>query len=177
MCFWWLKTLFWSSRLKTHVFEKHLNLVSCISFMKLLGLSCFCIIFCSFSKKIKFPEFRSIECVFQLIENSLIFNHCSWVGSIGFRSIEYDLFIFQSIKVNFQPIESLKEILRSSLPCSIGTQSIEIRKERKIKRIPQHVFFTFFSKTFSYFFLPFLDQSTQSNFCHFPSQNLQGFSS
>ena len=107
----------------------------------------------------------------------MIFNHCSRVGSIGFRSIEYDLFIFQSIKVNFQPIESLKEILRSSLPCSIGTQSIKIRKERKIKRIPQHVFFTFFSKTFSYFFLPFLDQSTQSNFCHFPGQNLQGFSS
>ena len=34
-----------------------------------------------------------------------------------------------------------------------------------------------FSKTFSYLFLPFLNRSTQSNFCHFPGQNLQGFSS
>ena len=48
--FWWLKTLFWSSRLKTHVFEKHLNSFSYISFMKLLGLSYFYVIFCNFSK-------------------------------------------------------------------------------------------------------------------------------
>ena len=64
LCFWWLKTLFWSSELKTHVFEKHLNSFSCISFMKLFGLNVFCINFYCFSKKKScFPEFQSIECV------------------------------------------------------------------------------------------------------------------
>ena len=68
LCFWWLKTLFWSSGLKTLVFEKHLNSFSCISFTKFLGLSSFYIIFCNFSKKISFPKFRSIKCNFQSIE-------------------------------------------------------------------------------------------------------------
>ena len=90
----------------------------------------------------------SIDRMCLQIENSLIFKHCSQVGSIGFRSIEYDLFIFRSIKANLQLIKNLKEILRSSLPCSIGTRLIKIRKERKIKRIPQHVFFMFFFKNF-----------------------------
>ena len=54
--FWWLKTLFWSSGLKTHVFKKHLNSFSSISFIKLIGLSCFCIIFCNFSKNSNFQN-------------------------------------------------------------------------------------------------------------------------
>ena len=37
-----VKSCFWSSRLKTNVFEKLLNSFSCISFMKLYGLSVFC---------------------------------------------------------------------------------------------------------------------------------------
>ena len=57
LCFWWLKTLFWSSGLKTHIFEKNLNSFSCISFMKLLRLSCFYIIFCNFSKNSNFQNF------------------------------------------------------------------------------------------------------------------------
>ena len=61
MCFWWLKTLFWSSRLKTHVFEKHLNLVSCISFMKSIDLSVLCIKLLLFFKISIFLEFRLIE--------------------------------------------------------------------------------------------------------------------
>ena len=56
LCFWWLKSLFWSSRLKSHVFEKHLNSFSCISFIKLIGLSCFSIIFYSFSKNSNFQN-------------------------------------------------------------------------------------------------------------------------
>ena len=87
LCFWWLKTLFWSSGLKTHVFEKHLNSFSCFSFMKSIGLSVFCINFYNFSKKSSFLEFRSIECVFRPIENPLIFNHDFLPGSIGILSM------------------------------------------------------------------------------------------
>ena len=57
LCFWWLKTLFWSSGLKTHIFEKNLNSFSCISFMKLFGLSVFCKNFCCFSKNPVFLNF------------------------------------------------------------------------------------------------------------------------
>ena len=100
LCFWWLKTLFWSSGLKTPAFGKHLNLFSCISFMKFLGLSSFYIIFCNFSKKISFPKFRSIKCDFQSIENSksfkssfcltrLVFDRCSTDWTEKFSVFKY----------------------------------------------------------------------------------------
>ena len=57
LCFWWLKTLFWSFGLKTNVFEKLLNSFWCISFMKLLRLRCFYIIFDNFSKNSNFQNF------------------------------------------------------------------------------------------------------------------------
>ena len=50
--------MFWSSRLKTHVFEKHLNSFSCISFMKLLGLSCFLYNLLRFFKNSNFQNFN-----------------------------------------------------------------------------------------------------------------------
>ena len=110
------------------------------------------------------------------IENSLIFNHCSQVGSIGFRSIEYDLFIFRSIEANLQLIKNLKEILRSSLPCSIGTRLIKIRKERKIKRIPQHVFFIFFfQKLFLIFSFLFSTNPHNPTFVIFLVKIFKGF--
>ena len=64
LCFWWLKTLFWSSGLNSSVFEKHLNSFSCISFMKLIELSCFCIIFCSFSNNSNFQNFDQSNVIF-----------------------------------------------------------------------------------------------------------------
>ena len=91
------KSCFWSSGLKTNVFEKILNSFSCISFMKLFGLSVFCINFCSFSKKFRFPEFWSIECVSWPIEIPLIFNHDFLLGSIDIRSM-----LEQSKLGNFQ---------------------------------------------------------------------------
>ena len=100
-----IKKMFWNPGLKTHVFKKHLNSFSCIiSSMKLLGLSCFCIIFCNFFKKFKFLEFRSIECVFQPIKNPLIFNHYFLPNSIGIRLMldQSKLKIFQFL--NFWPI-------------------------------------------------------------------------
>ena len=39
-----------------------------------------------FFQKFKFPEFRSIECVFRPIENPLIFNHDFLPDLIGIRS-------------------------------------------------------------------------------------------
>ena len=87
LCFWWLKTLFWSFGLKTHVFEKHLNSFHVFHSWNYLGWIVFCIIFCSFSKKFKFLEFRSIKCVFRPIENPLIFNHYSRPNLIGIQSM------------------------------------------------------------------------------------------
>ena len=59
-----------------------------------------------FFKKFKFPEFRSIECVFRLIENPLIFNHCSLSDSIGIWSMldhsKLKNFQFLSFWPNFQ---------------------------------------------------------------------------
>ena len=42
--------LFWSSGLKTNVFEKLLKSFSCFSYVKTHGLICFCIIFYNFQK-------------------------------------------------------------------------------------------------------------------------------
>ena len=50
-----------------------------------------------FFKKFKFLEFRPIECVFRLIKNPLIFNHCSLPDSIGIH-----LMLDQSKLKNFQ---------------------------------------------------------------------------
>ena len=50
-----------------------------------------------FFKKFKFLEFRPIECVFRLIKNPLIFNHCSLPDSIGIHSM-----LDQSKLKNFQ---------------------------------------------------------------------------
>ena len=99
--FW--KILFWSSGLRINVFEKLLNSFSCISFMKLFGLSCFCIIFCSFSKIQISRIFINWMCFWQ-IENPLIFNHCSLSNSIGIRSMldRSKLKIFQFL--SFWPI-------------------------------------------------------------------------
>ena len=88
LCFWWLKTLFWCFGLKTHVFEKHLNSFLCISFMKFLGLSSLCIIFCNFSKKLVFQNFYPLSVIFdqskisKIFKSSfclirLVFNRCS----------------------------------------------------------------------------------------------------
>ena len=89
LCFWWLKTLFWSSRLKTHVFENLLNSYSCISFMKSIGLSVFCIKLLLFFKISVFPKFWLIKCIFRPIKNPLIFNHCSQPDLIDVQSMLY----------------------------------------------------------------------------------------
>ena len=77
--------VFGSSGLKASVFEKLLNSYSCISFMKSIGLSVLCIKILLFFKISIFPKFRSIECVFRLIENSLNFLNLVLLGSIDPR--------------------------------------------------------------------------------------------
>ena len=60
--------VFGRSGLNSSVFGKLLNSFSCISFMKYVGLSGFCIKLPLFFKNFKFPDFRSTECVFRSIE-------------------------------------------------------------------------------------------------------------
>ena len=55
--------VFGRSGLNSCVFEKLLNSYSCISFMKYVGLSGFCIKFSLFFKTVTFPYFRSIEVI------------------------------------------------------------------------------------------------------------------
>ena len=66
------KSCFRSSRLKTNVFEKLLNSFSCISFMKLFGLSVFYINFCYFSK-ILFSRILINQTCFLINWKSLVF--------------------------------------------------------------------------------------------------------
>ena len=73
LCFWWLKPLFWSFGLKTHVSDKLLNSFSCISFMKLFWLSVFCINFCNFSKKNQFSKISIDWICFSTDQKSLDF--------------------------------------------------------------------------------------------------------
>ena len=53
--------------------------------MKSIGLSVLCIKILLFFKNSIFPKFRSIECVFRLIENSLNFLNLVLLGSIDPR--------------------------------------------------------------------------------------------
>ena len=108
------------------------------------------------------------------IENSLIFNHCPRVDSIGSWSIKSVLFKFRSIEAIFRPIDNLSCFKGNSLSSSISTRLIEFRKERKIKRF----YITCSSKVQKNFFSfrPFLSRPIQSkNFFSFSSSNLQGF--
>ena len=63
--------------LNSSVFEKFLNSYLCISFLKQVGLSGFCIKFPFFFKNFTFLDFRSIEAVFQLIE--IVFKILVWI--------------------------------------------------------------------------------------------------
>ena len=69
MCY---NLVFGRSRLKTSVFGKILNLYSCISFMKSVGLSVFCIKLLMFFK-IQFFQIFDQSSVFWPIKNSLNF--------------------------------------------------------------------------------------------------------
>ena len=70
MCY---KLVFESSGLKTNVFEKLLNSYSCISFIKSIGLSVFCIKPLLFFKISVFPKFWWIKCVSWSIKIPLSF--------------------------------------------------------------------------------------------------------
>ena len=53
---------------KTCVFEKHFISYSCILFIKFNTLRSFCRKFAMFFKNVFFPEFRSMEAIFQSID-------------------------------------------------------------------------------------------------------------
>ena len=134
---------FGSSGLKASVFEKLLNSYSCISFMKSIGLSVFCIKLLLFFKNSIFPEFQSIECVFQPIENFLNFLSLVLLGSIGTQSIES---VFRLIEPNSQSIEIFKVFIENFLPSLIGTRSVLDRSSFRWKEQKgpfPHVFFSF----------------------------------
>ena len=98
--------------LKKNVFEKLLNSYSCISFMKSIGLSVFCIRLLMFFKISIFPEFLLIECVSRPIKNSLIFNRCFLPSSIDVR-----LMLDRSKLKNFQ--FSVSKVLTKFFSCII----------------------------------------------------------
>ena len=110
-----------------------------------------------FSKKKKFPEFRSIEPVFRSIETAIkIF------GLLLFVSIDTQLILgqskhFRSIEPNFRSIENrIESFLKNlSFTCS-----------------------TYFSNTHTLSLsLSSIGQGSNLIFCHFPPILLQGFSS
>ena len=136
--------VFGSSGLKASVFEKLLNSYSCISFMKSIGLSVLCIKILLFFKNSIFPKFRSIECVFRLIENSLNFLNFVLLGLIDpwLALDQSNLFFFWLIEPSSWLIENFKVFIEKFLLVSIGARQIEFRMKRKKGPFP-HMFFTF----------------------------------
>ena len=63
--------IFGKTGFKTSVFENHFISYSCILFIKYYAFRSFCIKLLCFSKKLCFPDFRSIESVSQPIENAI----------------------------------------------------------------------------------------------------------
>ena len=97
---------FGGSGFNTIIFEKHFISYSCILFIKYYALRSFCIKLLCFSKKLIFPDFRSIEPVTQLIEIAI--KKLVWICS--FRSVLDHCWInwrhFWSIESNFRSIEN-----------------------------------------------------------------------
>ena len=94
------KYCFWSSGLKTNVFEKLSNSFSCISFMKLFDLIVFCIIFYSFLK-IQFSRISIYKVWFLINRKFSGFWSLLLPNSIGIRSMldESKLKNFQFLSV------------------------------------------------------------------------------
>ena len=89
------KLVFGRSRLNSSVFEKILISYSCISFMKYYALRSFLHKIALFFKNLFFPEFWSIEPVFQSIEIAINFwFEYAWLDwcSINSRSIATEKF-------------------------------------------------------------------------------------
>ena len=95
------KYVFGRSWLNTSVFEKHFILYSCILFIKYYALRSFCIKMLYFSKKLIFPDFRSIEPIARPIKIAIKIFGLNLPNSIGIRSIETKNFQFLSIWPNF----------------------------------------------------------------------------
>ena len=144
-----MKILFWSSRLKTNFFEKLLNSFSCISFMKLFGLSVFYINFCYFSNNPVFQNFNWSNMFFDQLKIPC-FSRIGLVGSIGtWLVLEW---------LNFKRNEKKK------------------KEKKKEEAFSPHVFFTFWNifLSFSSFSLS-TDPIQVFFFCHFPPQISKGF--
>ena len=107
------KSCFRSSRLKTNVFEKLLNSFSCISFMKLFGLSVFCINFCYFSKNLVSQNFNWSNMFFDQLKIPCF----SRIG-LGW----FDWYLIGTRMIEFRK---------------------EWKKKKKEKAFSPHVFFTF----------------------------------
>ena len=141
------KSCFRSSRLKTNVFEKLLNSFSCISFMKLFGLSVFYINFCYFSNNPVFQNFNWSNMFFDQLKIPC-FSRIGLVGSIGtWLVLEWS---------NFKRNEK--------------------KEKKKKKKKLFHLMCSSLFEIFFFPFRPFLSRPIQSKFfLSFSSSNLQGF--
>ena len=130
---------------------------------ELVRLSVFYIKLLLFFKNLVFPEFRSIECVFWSIENSLNFLILVLTGLINSRLVfdQSNLF-FQLIESKFRSIEIFKSFYRKLSAWldwyPINAQSIEFWKKRT-KRYFSITCASLFKKQF----LPFSSFSSSTN--------------
>ena len=98
--------VFGRSGLNSCVFEKLLNSYSCISFMKYVGLSGFCIKFSLFFKTVTFPYFRSIEVIAWPIEIAIkiLVWICLAQSVLDWCSIDR-IYLFDQSKLNFDGLK------------------------------------------------------------------------
>ena len=118
------KSCFWNSGLKINIFEKLLNSFSCISFMKLFGLSVFYINFCSFSKNPAFQNFDWSNVFFD-------WSKIPWFLKLGLELVRLILDWYSINRIcfsidwsHFWPIEILSDFKWYSLSGLIGTRSV-----------------------------------------------------